>query len=100
MPFIRERITTSIIGGRNIFLVGRAYDPTRFLLRNRVRLEDIALTWPTRQVVLWSDQKTAGALACWFLLKILVGAVDLGKQKESHGNCNDQPGNGRTNKEF
>jgi hypothetical protein len=36
------------------------------------RFEGIALTWPTRQVVLWSDHKTA---VC---RRLLVEAVTIG----------------------
>ncbi len=68
MPFDGECITTSRSSSvRMDDFIG----PT---IRDRFRgdtessrFEDIALTWPTRQVVLWSDHKQATPLAAMFV---------------------------------
>jgi len=55
MTFDKERITTSESSKEDGKLIGRTSDWPFSETRVWERLEDIALTWPTSQVVLWSD---------------------------------------------
>src|ERR1035437_5980135 len=72
MPFDRECITTSKSSKRMELDFGRTPATAFDLEIKDRRFEDIALTWPTRQVVLWSDRKTAARR------RLLVEAVTIG----------------------
>src|SRR5580704_11907719 len=65
-----------------------------------VRIEGIALTWATRQVVLWSNHKTAADNSGWLRVEQLTGLPTQLKGRIKHGDSDHQSHDRRSREEF